>query len=131
MTSTLTSPAAGAGATTTETTCHRQVCLDMKGALVCFRSLGVTVKGPLEDPAVARWLAEPPIEDTASPQQQQQQKRALKKRKVPLPPPRAPPASLTLDRWVGVLRVGLGYCCTAEDGSIDVRRMLSKYHSLL
>ena len=79
---------------------HRQVCLDMKGALVCLRSLGLNVQGPLEDPAVARWLAEPPIEDTAplQQQQQQQQKRALKKRKVPLPPPRAPPASLALER---------------------------------
>lgn len=81
---------------------QQQVCLDMKGALVCLRSLGLNVQGPLEDPAVARWLAEPPVEDTVplQQQQQQQQKRALKKRKAPLPPPRAPPASLILERWV-------------------------------
>ncbi|CAM9111170.1 unnamed protein product [Pylaiella littoralis] len=77
-----------------------KVCLDMKGALVCLRSLGVGVKGPLEDPAVARWLAEPPIEDITpmQQQQQQQQKQALKKRKAPPPPPRVPPASLSLGR---------------------------------
>ncbi|CAM9666820.1 unnamed protein product [Scytosiphon promiscuus] len=82
-----------------EDTKTTKVCLDMKGALVCLRSLGLNVRGPLEDPAVARWLAEPPIDDIVPlEQQQQQQKRAAKKRKTRLPPPRAPPASLSLMR---------------------------------
>lgn len=44
---------------------RKQVSMDMKSALVCLQGLGVRVKGPLEDPAVASWLAEPPIDDAA------------------------------------------------------------------
>lgn len=79
-----------------------KVCMNMKAALVCLRALGVRVKGTLEDPAVANWLVEPPVDDDAAaalaaPPETKNRKK--KKAKTPLPPPpRAQVTNLSLER---------------------------------
>lgn len=72
---------------------------------MCLRSLGIDIRGPLEDPEVARWLLEPAVDEVTPLQPHDASK---KKRKTPLPPPpRAPRESLSLDRWVLYRRGGL------------------------
>lgn len=81
-----------------------QVCLDMKSALVCLRTLGISVRGPLEDPAVARWLVEPPVDDKVLDDARKTNSTAAKRKRgsVRLPPaaalPRASVTSLSLSR---------------------------------
>lgn len=78
-----------------------KVCMNMKAALVCFRALGIRMKGTLEDPAVANWLVEPPVDDDAAAAlaAPPETKNRKKKTKAPLPPPpRAQVTNLSLER---------------------------------
>lgn len=76
-----------------------KVCMDMKAALVCLRGLGIRVKGPLEDPAVANWLVEPPIDEAAAAALAAPPTKSKKRKaKTPRPPPRAQTMSLSLRR---------------------------------
>lgn len=76
-----------------------KVCMDMKAALVCLRGLGIRVKGPLEDPAVANWLVEPPIDDAAAAALAAPPVKGKNRKANPPPaPPRAQTTSLLLAR---------------------------------
>ena len=88
----------------------------MKGALVCLRSLGIEVRGSLEDPEVARWLVEPAV-DELTPLQPREVKRN-KRKTAPAPPPRTPPESLILDRWVSLKKGGRGGAGMLEFGNV-------------